>query len=185
LDYVQTLPEFDREKAAVYGHSRLGKTSLWAGACDERFKLVCVNDSGCGGAALSRRLYGETIYSMYNYHGIGQYWFSDKMENYVEKLHELPFDQHCLIALVAPRTVAVHSATEDQWADPKSEYMATFLAGEVYKLFGKKVLENPESPAPNVGVGTDVSYFLREGAHDILLSDWEQYLNAADHTFGK
>lgn len=185
LDCVSTMEEIDGENAVCVGHSRIGKTSLWAGVEDERFKVVCVNDSGCGGAALSRRLYGETIYSMYNYHGIGQYWFSDKMENYVEKLQELPFDQHCLIALVAPRTVAVHSATEDQWADPKSEYMATFLAGEVYKLFGKKVLENPESPAPNVGVGTDVSYFLREGAHDILLSDWEQYLNAADHTFGK
>ena len=185
LDCVSTMEEIDGEKAVCVGHSRIGKTSLWAGVEDERFKVVCVNDSGCGGAALSRRLYGETIYSMFNYHGIGQYWFTDKMANYVEKLDELPFDQHCLIALVAPRAVAVHSATEDQWADPKSEYMATYLAGEVYKLYGKEVLENPESPAPNVGVGTDVSYFLREGAHDILLSDWEQYLNAADHTFGK
>ena len=89
LDYLETVPEIDASKAAVYGHSRLGKTSLWAGVTDERFKLVCVNDSGCGGAALSRRLYGETLFSMCNFHNIGKYWFTDTLADKAEQIEKL------------------------------------------------------------------------------------------------
>ena len=185
LDYVSTLPEIDAEKACVFGHSRLGKTSLWTGVIDERFKLVCVNDSGCGGAALSRRLYGETLFSMMHYTGIGKYWFTATLRPYVYATDTLPMDQHELIALVAPRAVAVHSATEDQWADPTGEYLSAYYAGKVFSLFGKEPLKSLTPPPPDTPVGTDVSYFERTGKHDILVSDWTHYMDMADRIFKK
>ncbi len=185
LDCLETVPEIDTEKAAVIGHSRLGKSSLWAGAQDERFKLVCVNDSGCGGAALSRRLYGETLFSMYYKHSVGKWWFTDTLVTKVSDVGSLPLDQHELIALVAPRSVAVHSATEDQWADPKGEYLSACHAGGVYKLFGKQPLAEAPPPQPATPAGTDVSYYLRSGKHDLLQEDWQHYLDMADRSFAK
>lgn len=185
LDYLETVSEIDASKAAVFGHSRLGKTSLWAGATDERFKVVCINDSGCGGAALSRRLYGETLYSMYKYANIGKYWFTDSLEEKALHPETLPIDQHELIALVAPRAVAVHSAIEDQWADPKSEYLSAYYAGPVFRLFGKEPLISENPPEVEHAVGTDVSYYCRNGKHDLLLSDWGHYMSIADRVFGK
>jgi len=185
LDYLETVPEIDASKAAVFGHSRLGKTSLWAGATDERFKVVCVNDSGCGGAALSRRLYGETLFSMCRVSEIGKYWFTETLEPKSDRPEQLPLDQHELIALVAPRAAAVHSAIGDQWADPKGEYLAAYHAGPAFRLFGKTPLESENPPAVEVPVGTDVSYYCRNGKHDLLLSDWEHYMSIADRVFGK
>ncbi len=184
LDYLQTLPEIDGDKAAVYGQSRLGKTALWAGAADERFKLVCVNNSGCGGAALSRRLFGETLYSMCVVGTIGKYWFTDSLPPKALRPQDLPLDQHELVALVAPRAVSIHSATEDLWADPKGEYLAAYHAGDVYKLYGLKPLESAEPPPPDTPVGTHVSYALRTGKHDFLPFDWNHYLDLADRIFG-
>jgi hypothetical protein len=183
LDHLESVPEIDVSKAAVYGHSRLGKTALWTGATDERFKLICANDSGCGGAALSRRLYGETLFSMCNHHDIGRYWFTDTLQERAGHPENLPLDQHELIALLAPRTVAVHSATEDQWADPKGEYLSAYHAGPAFALFGKTPLASAEPPEPEHEVGTDISYFCRVGAHDILPSDWNHYMKMADRIF--
>ena len=186
LDYLETVPEIDAAKAAVYGHSRLGKTALWAGAEDTRFKLVCVNDSGCGGAAPNRRLYGETLYCMcLACGGFGHYWFTHTMPEYCLHPETLPIDQHQLIALIAPRAVAVHSATEDQWADPRGEYLSTWSAGPVFKLYGKEPLSSATPPPPDTPVGTDVSYFLRKGKHNILLSDWQCYMAAFDRCIGR
>ena len=187
LDCLETLPEIDSNAAAVFGHSRLGKTSLWAGAEDTRFKLVCVNDSGCGGAAPSRRLYGETLYAMCRQSetGFGHYWFTHTMNEACEAPEKFPIDQHQLIALIAPRAIAVHSATGDQWADPRGEYMSLYEASPVYALYGKETLDSEEPPAPDTPVGTDMSYFLREGQHDILISDWQCYMDAFDHVLKK
>ena len=185
LDYLETVPEIDASKAAVFGHSRLGKTSLWAGATDERFKVVCVNDSGCGGAALSRRLYGETLFAMCCAGSYGKYWFTETLEPKSEHPEQLPLDQHELIALVAPRAAAIHSAIEDQWADPKGEYLAAYHAGPAFRLFGKTPLGSETPPAVEAAVGTDVSYYCRNGKHDLLLSDWEHYMSIADRVFGK
>ena len=181
-DLAQSIPEIDGTRLVCYGHSRLGKASLWAGANDERFSLVCVNDSGCGGAALSRRLYGETLFSMCRKYNMG-YWF--RRDFWEKSLHveKLEMDQHGLIALVAPRAVAVHSATEDRWADPYGEYLSACHAGSVYRLFGKTPLESPVQPPPGQPAGTDISYLLREGKHDILLEDFQQYMDAADRIF--
>ncbi|MBR2625519.1 MAG: acetylxylan esterase [Lentisphaeria bacterium] len=183
LDCLQTFPEIDAEKALCIGHSRLGKTALWAGVNDERFKVVCVNDSGCGGAALSRRLYGETLFAMFHYSKVATYWFNDEMDQYCRHPEKLPFDQHCLLALVAPRCLCVHSATEDLWADPKGEYLSLYHAGKAFELFGREPLASAVPPPPDVPVGKDVCYLLRTGKHNILLDDWRAYLDAADGVF--
>lgn len=183
LDCLQTVPEIDADKALCIGHSRLGKTALWAGVNDERFKVVCVNDSGCGGAALSRRLYGETLFAMFHYSKVATYWFNDEMDQYCRHPEKLPFDQHCLLALVAPRCLCIHSATEDLWADPKGEYLSLHHAGKVFELFGKKPLASAVQPPPDTPVGKDVCYLLRTGKHNILLDDWRAYLDAADGVF--
>ncbi len=184
-DYMVTLPEIDSEKIAVFGHSRLGKTALWAGANDERFKVVCVNDSGCGGAALSRRLFGETLYAMMVYCLVGKYWYTDSLYDKAITPELLPIDQHELIALIAPRAAVIHSADADLWADPKSEYLAAYHAGKVYELFGKKPLESIEPPPVEEARGEYISYYCRKGEHDILASDWQHYLSIADMVFNK
>lgn len=178
------VPEIDPEKAIVFGHSRLGKTSLWTMARDERFKMACVNDSGCGGAALNRRLYGETLFSMVNYHNIG-FWFVPLMKDLCLTPEQIPVEQHELIALAAPRYIAVHSATEDQWADPTSEYLATYHAGPVFKLFGMSGPDSEIPPQPETAVGNELSYYCRIGKHDLLASDYEHYLDRADQLFNK
>ena len=185
IDCALTFPEIDASKIACFGHSRLGKTSLWEGACDERIGLVCVNDSGCGGAAPSRRLIGETLFSMCHCNVFGQYWFTDEVSKNCLHPERYPMDQHEAIALVAPRAIAIHSATEDIWADPKGEYLSAYYAGPVFKLFGKKGLESREQPPADTPVGDTVSYLFRTGRHSLHQKDWEHYLDVADKLFFK
>ena len=134
---------------------------------------------------MSRRLYGETLFSMCNHYTIGRYWFTETLE--AKSLHpeKLPLDQHELIALIAPRSVAIHSASEDQWADPNGEYLSAYYAGPVFRLFNKVPLESETPPEVETPVGSDVSYYCRKGKHDLLLSDWEHYMSIADRIFGK
>ena len=185
LDYLETVPEIDADKAIVYGHSRLGKTALWTGARDERFKLACVNDSGHGGAALSRRLFGETLYSMMGHVNQFSFWFCDKLNEYAATPEKLPIDQHELIALVAPRAVAVHSATLDLWADPDSEFLSAYHAGPVFRLFGLDTIKDIVPPPAETPVGGHLSYFKRTGEHDILAADFSHYMDCADMIFGR
>ena len=186
LDYLEKLPETDTSRAAVFGHSRLGKTALWTGANDTRFKLVCVNDAGEGGSALIRRNFGETLYLMFSHRKkYGERWFSSNLKPFTKDVKTLPFDQHMLMALVAPRSLVIHSATEDLWADPKGEYLSAFHAGPVYKFYGNTVLGSEKMPEADKGTNGDISYLLRTGKHDLLLADWLHYLDAADRAFGK
>ena len=179
LDCLETIPEIDAKRVAVLGHSRLGKTALWAGANDTRFALVVSNDSGCGGASLSRRNFGETPEFMNN---VIPYWFCPFYSRYAEDPIQIPFDQHELIALIAPRPVYVASADEDLWADPKGEFLSAWNAAPVYQLLGTDGIGGigdtpPETDQP---VGAVIHYHRRSGDHDITDFDWMQYLDFAD-----
>ena len=164
LDWIETQGEFDAKRVAVIGHSRGGKTALWAGATDARFALACVNDSGCSGAKLNHiDLPKSEHIDVINRNF--PHWFCRNYRRFNGKEMEMPFDQHQLVALLAPRAVAIASATLDDWAGQRGEYLSGALASPAWEIYGKKGM---------------VSYHIRTGKHDMGPEDWRHYLDFAD-----
>ena len=181
MDYLETDDDIDQSRVAVMGHSKMGKAALWTAAQDQRFAMAISAQSGCAGAALWRRRSGETLEKMVTRF---PYWLCRNSWKFVNQEDDLPIDQHMLLALIAPRPVYVHSALQDTWADPRGEYLSAFHASEVYRLLGKKGLENEASPGLwEPIVESDVGYHIRDGGHSIELYDWERFLDFADYHF--
>ena len=181
LDWIETDSAFDARRVAVIGHSRGGKTALWAGVTDARFALACVNDSGCSGAKLNRMDLPDSEH-------IGRitqrfpHWFAKNWRAYAGRDAEVPFDQDRLIALMAPRRVAVASATEDAWAGPRGEFAAALQASSAWETYGMRGLVAPQGfPEPGVALQEGrVSYHLRKGVHDLTPEDWDHYMDFAE-----
>lgn len=177
LDYLVTDARIDPHRVGVLGHSRTGKTALWAAAQDERFAFAIANQSGHAGAALTRRNFGESIEAITRRFG---YWFAEDYRRYIGHEYALPIDQHQLLALIAPRPLYVAAAEEDLWADPKGQFLAAYEAGEAYRLHGREGLATDVMPAVDRPVDSLVSYHIRSGGHDLTAYDWERYLDFAD-----
>lgn len=179
MDYAQTLEHIDKNRIFCAGHSRLGKTALWCGAQDERFAASVSNDSGCSGASITRDKEGERVKAITSNF---PYWFCDNYKKYIEKEQDMPFDQHQLLALMAPRPVYVASASEDIWADPASEFLACLAASDAFKLLGKKGLVHEERyPEPGEFLHEgNIGYHLRPGTHFLSRYDWQMFMRFMD-----
>lgn len=180
MDYLEMMPEVDAGKVTAVGHSRLGKTALWVAAQDKRFWCACPNGSGCSGASLARGNTGEQIWQITEKF---PFWFAKAYQKYNHNVEAMPFDQHQVIGLIAPRLVYTMSGAADAWADPASEYAGCLAASPVWELFGKKGVEKldeaqiGEDSELNSG---DVGYQRRPGTHFLGLTDWTRLMNFLD-----
>ncbi len=178
LDYLSARDDVDEENLAVIGHSRLGKTALWCSANDERVRFACSNDSGCMGAAYHRTLHegGEPLSSITT---VFPYWFCDNIQKFGGDSSALPYDQHFLLACIAPRYVLINSASLNDWADPYSEQLSCVAASPAWEVFGKTGYKGSALPyCENEGCFYgEVAYFQRYGVHFLSRKDWQSFMH--------
>lgn len=175
VDYFETDPLVDANRVAITGISRLGKTVLWAGANDQRIAAVIASCSGEGGAALSRRNYGETIAHLASPERYA-YQFAKNYQQWGPEPRRAPFDAHELIALIAPRPLLLQTGTSDKWSDPKGEFLAAKAATPVYELLGQTGVDAAELPPAGQRVGGTLSYYMHDGGHGMVPGDWEVFV---------
>jgi dipeptidyl aminopeptidase/acylaminoacyl peptidase len=181
IDYLETDPAVDAKRIALHGHSRIGKTALWASALDTRVAAVYASCPGEMGAALSRRDYGETVDDMAQRF---PYWFDRNFQKWVGRWNDMPVDAHTLIALSAPRPVFITGGSDDQWADPVGEFKALVAAGPVYRLLGKKDLGTTELPPLDTPqISGDLGWYYHKGPHAATAEDWKVFLQFLDRYF--
>jgi len=173
MDYIETDKAIDVQRVAILGQSRLGKTVLWAGARDTRFAMVLASCSGEGGAALARRNYGETAKNMAVNFG---YQFCGNYQKYGDRVDQMPVDAHELLALIAPRPLYLSTGSEDQWSDPKGEFLAAVAASPVYRLLGQQGLNTDQMPPLDQPIMGTIAFHTHTGGHAITSFDWDQYL---------
>ncbi len=178
LDWAEQRPELDAGRVSISGCSRAGKAALWAAASDPRFAAVMTNVSGCGGAAVTRGKSGERVAQIT---GGFPDWFCARYGQYAGREEEMPFDQHFLLAAIAPRPLCIGSAEQDEWADPQAEYAACVLADQAYRVLGLTGLGGAASPTVDVPiVAGRLWYHMRSGTHGLEEFDWTQYLAFCD-----
>lgn len=180
MDWIETEPLLDAKRVAVIGHSRGGKTALLAGVTDKRFTMTCSNNSGCGGAKLNHIDLPKSEHIDFMIKHL-HYWFCDNYRKFRGKEMEMPFDQHQLLALIAPRLLCVGSASKDHWAGPLGEWWSAKLASQAWELYGKKGLVADAFPKPDTSQQEGcVSYHIRTGKHNLTPYDWNRYMDFAD-----
>ncbi len=178
LDLLESLSFINRHRIGVVGHSRIGKTAMLAGVYDKRFALAVSNSSCAGGAAMNRRLYGETM-QFASKHFVC--WYQPKMQQYGDNIETMPIDAQHFLAAMAPRMILVLSGTKDFWADPKGEFWSLMEAGKVYKLFGAKKLPTFDDLRVNkLFVGDGFGYVLYDGKHQIDIHNWNYIMDFTD-----
>jgi hypothetical protein len=182
VDYLCDHKDIDRNRIAVVGHSRLGKTALLAAAFDERIALAIPLQAGCGGTAPSRGKVGESVQQINDRF---PHWFDSTFKEFNDRPDRLPFDQHCLVALVAPRPVLFSNAVEDQWANPAGQFQVLQAADPVYRFLDAGGLEAKEMPKPGRLIDSKLGYYIRPGKHSMTRGDWKVFLDFADKQLGK
>lgn len=182
VDYLEIDKDLDKKKIAVVGHSRLGKAAILAGAFDERIALVIPLQAGCGGTSPARGKVGESVTRI---NTSFPHWFCDEFKKFNDEPERLPFDQHCLIALCAPRPVLLANATEDSWANPEGQFEMLKAADKVYRLAGVEGIASGKMPEVGQLMGSRLGYYIRPGKHSMTKDDWKIFLDYADKQFGR
>ncbi len=176
VDFLLTVPGVDGKRIAAVGHSRQGKAALLAAAFDERMAMAIPSQAGCGGTAPSRGRVGETVRQI---NTVFPHWFNAEFKSFNDRVERLPFDQHCLVAMMAPRPVLLANAVEDQHANPAGQFEVLKAADPVYRFLGMDGLADREMPEPGLLSAGRLGYHIRPGEHFMGPEDWAVFLDYA------
>ena len=180
MDYVETESSINAHQVCLLGFSRFGKAAMWAGALDGRFAIILSCESGCGGATIVRRGFGETVKLINDQF---PHWFCGNFKKFNDRVNKLPVDWHMLIASMAPRPVYLSTAEDDLWGDPRGTFLAAKAAHPVYALFGEEGLAEAEMPPVETPVGKFIGYHMRRGEHGLMDYDTQEFIEFAQTHF--